>query len=346
MPVTVVIGGQYGSEGKGKVAHSLGRKQDVAAMVRVGGPNSGHTSYSAGSRHVLQQLPMLALDGGLCLIGPGSYVDPKILLGEIERLGLDARRVCVDYRAMVVTAEDREVERREDLGGRIGSTCSGTGSSVRRRIERISQDVLAVAAPELRPYVGDSVARARRFLDEGKRVIVEGTQGFGLSLLQSPHYPYVTSRDTTAAGAVSEAGLSPLDVDEVVMVLRSFPIRVAGHSGPFDAEEIDWETIAREAELASAPEELTSVTRRTRRVARFESTVVIKALEANRPTRIVLNHLDHVDAACRQGDITPKATEFLTEVAAAIGREIDYVGVGPQPDDLLAVSPQTFKSVK
>lgn len=345
MPITVVIGGQYGSEGKGKVCHFLAREQGAAAMVRVGGPNSGHTSFAdGGSRHVLRQLPMLALDAGLCLLGPGSYIDLEVLLEEIRRLGLGPERVCVDYRAMVVGPADREAERHRGLGERIGSTCSGTGSAVQRRIERRSQDDLAVAAPALRPFVGDAVARVRELLEEGRRVIVEGTQGFGLSLLHSPHYPYVTTRDTSAAGAISESGLSPLDVDEVVMVLRSFPIRVAGRSGPFDAEEVDWETVAREAGLASPPEELTSVTRKLRRVARFEPTIVVKAIQANRPTRVVLNHLDHIDVGCRRGEITPKARNFLAKTAAAIGREIDYVGIGPQPGDLLAVGSHASRS--
>ncbi len=338
MPVTVVVGGQYGSEGKGKVCHFLAREQKAAAMVRVGGPNSGHTSFGDDdSPQVLRQLPMSALDAGLCLLGPGSYVDPEVLLAEIERLGLGPERVCVDYRAMVIGPGDREAERRGGLGERIGSTCSGTGSAVQRRIDRRSEDDLAVAAPALRPYIGDTVTRVRELLAEGRRVIVEGTQGFGLSLLHSPHYPFVTTRDTSAAGAISEAGLSPLDVDEVVLVLRSFPIRVAGRSGPFDAEEVDWETIAREAGLDSPPEELTSVTRKIRRVARFEPTVVVKAVQVNAPTRVVLNHLDHVDANCRAGEITDKAADFVARIASMIGREIDYVGIGPRPSDFLAV---------
>ena len=72
----------------------------------------------------------------------------------------------------------------------------------------------------------------RAALNRKERVIIEGTQGFGLSVLHSPYYPKATSRDTTAAGFVSEAGLSPLDVDDIVLVIRAFPIRVPGNSGP------------------------------------------------------------------------------------------------------------------
>lgn len=346
MPVSVVIGGQFGSEGKGKVTHHLAAERDAAAVVRVGGPNSGHTSIgSGGAPEVLQQLPMAALlEHPLCLIGPGSYVDSEILLAEIKRLDIDPSRVLVDYRAMVLTDEHREAERAGDLGSRIGSTNSGTGAAVARRVSRSAADDLAFHDGALRPFLGDVVARARELLDEGGRVIVEGTQGFGLSLLHSPHYPYVTSRETSAAGALSEAGLSPLDVDEVALVLRTFPIRVAGSSGPFDAEEIDWQTVAREGGLKQAPKELSSVTRRTRRVARFAPGIVRAAIEVNRPSRIFLNHLDYVDARCATGSVTAPARDFIESVEQSIGAKIDMVGIGPRPGDLISPPQRVHRS--
>jgi adenylosuccinate synthase len=346
MPVSVVVGGQFGSEGKGKVTHHIAAERDAAAVIRVGGPNSGHTSIGpGGAPEVLQQLPMAALlEHPLCLIGPGSYIDPEILLAEIERLDIDRGRVIVDYRAMVLTDEHREVEEAGDLGARIGSTNSGTGAAVARRVSRSAADDLAFHDDALRPFLGDAVARARELLAEGRRLIVEGTQGFGLSLLHSPHYPYVTSRDTSAAGALSEAGLSPLDVDEVVLVLRSFPIRVAGSSGPFDAEEIDWETVAREGGLERVPEELSSVTRRTRRVARFAPGIVRAAIEVNRPSQIYLNHVDYVDARCASGSITAAAHEFVESIEEAIGAKIDMVGVGPRQGDLINPNQRVHRS--
>ena len=86
----------------------------------------------------------------------------------------------------------------------------------------------------------------RQHLDAGERLVLEGTQGFGLSLVHSSYYPFVTSRDTTAAAFVSEAGFSPLDVDEIVLVIRAFPIRVGGNSGPLP-NEIDWHTLSTES---------------------------------------------------------------------------------------------------
>src|SRR5215218_6216740 len=174
MPVTVVIGGQFGSEGKGKVTHHLAREQDAAAVIRVGGPNSGHTSLRAdGRREVLRQLPMAALlDRPICLIGPGSYIDPEILLAEITRLGMDPDRVCVDYRAMVLTEADKAAEEAGDLQRSIGSTNSGTGAAVVRRVSRSVADHLAFRSTPLRPFIGDSIARARGLLEAGRRIIV------------------------------------------------------------------------------------------------------------------------------------------------------------------------------
>ena len=142
----------------------------------------------------------------------------------------------------------------------------------------------------------------------------------------------MTSRDTSAAGAAAEAGLSPLDIDEIVLVLRAHPIRVAGNSGPFNAEELSWTDVAREGgheELA----EFTSVTGRLRRVARFDPVLVRRALAVNQPSLVVLNHVDYVDALASNG-LTDKAAAFVSDVSTAIGRRIDLVGLGP--DSLVA----------
>jgi adenylosuccinate synthase len=128
---------------------------------------------------------------------------------------------------------------------------------------------------------------------------------------------------------VSEAGLSPLDVDQVVLVLRAFPIRVAGNSGSFGAEEISWETIAREGGHHQSLAEFTSVTRKLRRVARFDPEIVRQAIACNQPSMVVLNHVDYVDAGCTDRELTQKAVDFVARVGEQIGRNIDLVGVGP-----------------
>jgi adenylosuccinate synthase len=331
MPASVVIGGQFGSEGKGKVAQHVAETRGARAAVRVGGPNSGHTTKARGdAQRILLHLPTAAvLPEVLCVLPAGSYLDPKQLLREIRELGLSSSRVAIDPAAMVILDEDRRQEHASGLGERIGSTCSGTGAAVIRRIERASNVVFARDHPALRSFVRPTIGLLRSILSEGERVVVEGTQGFGLSLLHSPHYPKVTARDTTAAAAVSEAGLSPLDIDEIVLVLRAFPIRVAGDSGPFDAPEIDWTTIATEGGHSGDLAEYTSVTHRLRRVARFDPELVRRAIAVNQPTSLVLNHVDYVDAAVSSGSLTQRAWEFVHKITLQIQRPIDLVGVGP-----------------
>ena len=338
MPITVVVGGQYGSEGKGKVAHHLARQRAARFAVRVGGTNSGHTSMgSAAERLVLRQLPTAALEPDvICVLAAGSYIDIEVLYEEIAKVELPPERLLIDPNAMILTAEDREVERRSGLTERIGSTASGTGAAVTRRIQRGSSGDLAGARPELASFVRPVRPLLAEALSRSERVIVEGTQGYGLSVLHSPHFPKATSRDTTAAGALSEAGLSPLDVDEIALVIRAFPIRVAGDSGPFGGAEIDWETIRSEGGHVDDLTEYSSVTKRVRRVSRFDPEIVRAAIAANNPSMIVLNHLDHVDAEA-QADLTRRATDFVSEVRSQLGRPIEMVGLGP--DSLVAFDP-------
>ncbi len=331
MSVTVVVGGQFGSEGKGKVAQQLARERGATAAVRVGGSNSGHTGIAPdGSVDVLRQLPTAALEPDVkCVLPAGFYLDTGLLLAEIERTGIEPDRLLIDEGAFLIGPEDLEAESASDLRQRIGSTCSGTGAAVARRVARRAESDLASSSRELRPYIGSASEFLRDCLDRDERVILEGTQGFGLSLLHSKHFPRVTSRDTTAASALSETGLSPLDVDEVVLVLRAFPIRVAGNSGPFDSEEIDWATVAREGGHTDDLTEYTSVTQRVRRVGRFDPALVRQAIAVNRPSTIVLNHVDHIDAAARDGVLTDRARSFVAEVAEQIGQRVDLVGLGP-----------------
>jgi adenylosuccinate synthase len=331
VPVTVVVGGQFGSEGKGKVAHFFAQQQHASIAVRVGGSNSGHTVLSpSGVPIVFQQLPTAALLPTVqCVICAGSYVNPSILLNEIAFVGLTPDRLLIDPNAMIISDDQILEEKNSHLRQDIGSTLSGTGAAVRRRIERTANVRLAKHDEHLRPYVCPVVPYMRSCLDKGERIIIEGTQGFGLSLLHSQDYPYVTSRDTTAAAFVSEAGLSPLDVDDIILVLRAFPIRVAGNSG-YLPNEINWETISRESGSKIPIIEYTSVTKTVRRVASFNSDVACQSIIANRPTTIVLNHLDYVDAASSLSKNLSKKTEyFVNEIETLIDSSIDYLGFSP-----------------
>jgi len=264
---------------------------------------------------------------------PGSYIDVAIFSDEVSRLGLEPRQVAVSPMARIIIGEHKAWERGADLNRTIGSTQSGTGAAVMATTARGAttfplHSIQAEETKELRPFLEDTGSALRRLLDDGKRVVIEGTQGFGLSLLQGGYWPKATSRDTTAAGFLAEAGLSPLDVDDITLVIRCHPIRVAGDSGPL-LGETTWENIAAEAGITDDIREFTTVTARLRRVGRFDPQIVRRAIQTNHPNRIVLNHLDYVDPPVRDGVLTLKAQSFVEKVEADIGRQVDWLGTGP-----------------
>ena len=333
MPVSIVIGGQFGSEGKGKVALEIVRRSRAPAVaVRVGGPNSGHTAYDrSGTKHVLRQLPAACVDGNVDVVLPaGSYIDVDVLLTEIEKLDYPRDRIHVSAYAHIIRAEHREWEKAAGLTETISSTGSGVGAAVMASVAREAanfplRSAFAEDHARLESYVKDTSSYLRERIESGNRVVIEGTQGFGLSLLEGGYWPKATSRSTTAAGALSEVGLSPVDVDDITMVIRSYPIRVAGDSGPLPGETT-WEEIAQKTGGKRDLREYTTVTGKLRRVGYFDPEIVRRALDVNMPSRLVLNHLDYVG---KQQDIKNDKSElrkFVNQVECDIDRKIDWYG--------------------
>lgn len=331
MPVTVIVGGQFGSEGKGKVACEFARMRSATVAVRTGGSNSGHTVIDRdGTPRVFRHLPTSAiLDDVICVIGSGTYLDVEVLLREIAEINFPLDRLLIDENAVIISEKHKENEKASGLIESIGSTGSGTGAALVERIQRGGSVIFAKDDPRLsRQCLGHSRQFLRQRLNRNERIILEGTQGFGLSVLHSSDYPNVTSRDTTAAAFVSEAGVSPLDVDEVVLVIRAFPIRVAGDSGPLPSE-VNWETVTKESGSTTPIVERTSVTGKIRRVGRFDPAIVRAAIEANAPTQIALNHLDYIDASTEKTRLlTEEAARFVACVELGIGCSIDFYGFG------------------
>lgn len=339
MPATIVVGGQYGSEGKGKVVALLASHVPSPWLVRCGGPNSGHTVTINGNDIVLRQVPSCAepATATFCLAA-GCVIDEEVLLAELDLLKINRERIIVDPRCILVTEEDRDAERRELQ--EIASTCSGTGAALVRRMGRkptvhLSKQSNALQA---RCRVETVAPLLHRALDQNSNVIIEGTQGFALSLLHGPDYPYVTSRDTTAAGFAMEAGLSPRLIDNVVMVIRTFPIRVGGNSGPF-VNEISWEDVR---DLSGAPHvvpEYTSVTRRLRRIGRFDLNLVKLACQYNRPTSLAVMGLDRLDHAnsgvVALSALTSKARDFLKMLQDETGIDVEFAGTGFHTSDVV-----------
>lgn len=226
---------------------------------------------------------------------------PRTLLREIKDCKLTPARLAIDPQAMVITRKDKRVERSLVRG--IGSTGSGSGAASARKItDRYKPSTkLARNVRSLRRYVRPTLDILEDAYKHGKYVLLEGTQGSGLSIHHG-HYPYVTSRDTNVAGCLAEAGISPSRVRKVLMVVRPTPIRVESPSnmtsGPLKYETT-FEEIAKEAKLP--PDDLlanekTSTTKRDRRVGWFDWELYRKSCAINAPTDIVLTFADYLDA--------------------------------------------------
>jgi adenylosuccinate synthase len=340
MSLWVVVGGQYGSEGKGKVSAFITKQENIDICVRCGGPNSGHSFVDEnGKTIVLRQLPTGFVNPRTRLLIPaGGLIDPAVLKKEIEFLRLPPERIGIDRKCFIIEDQDRTTEQQLGLRERLSSTLCGVGSAQSRRVLRGEDARLAKDVSKehrwMNQYITDVSDEVNTALDHEMKVLIEGTQGFGLSLYHSDHYPKTTSRDTTASGFLSEVGVSPRLVTEIIVVFRTFPIRVAGpQAGPLK-DEITWEQLQRESGYPHPIEERTSVTNKVRRVARFDRELARKAIAINRPTRLAINGLDYLNfrnlGISEEQALTTEARNFLDRFHSDVAPEVHYLGVGPK----------------
>lgn len=335
--VDVLVGGEFGSEGKGQISAYLAPEYDV--LVRVGGPNAGHKVYEEPKVRTFHHLPSGTTrnQNAHIVLGPGAVLRVPSLLTEIATSELSFERLSIDPQAMIISDQDVAEEKR--LTDAIGSTGSGVGAATARKVLREIAPrpvTLAKDAPELKPYVRET----RRVLDdafaEGRRIFLEGTQGTGLSLHHGP-YPHVTSRDTTVAGCLAEAGIAPGRVRRSIMVCRTYPIRVQSPqvkgktSGPM-SRELTWEEVARRSgipvqELLDA--ERTSTTKKQRRIGEFDWTLVRQAAALNAPTDVALSFADYFTVENRKArrfeQLSPETIHFIAELERVASAPVSLI---------------------
>jgi adenylosuccinate synthase len=345
--VDVLVGGQYGSEGKGNIAYYLAPEYEV--LMRVGGPNAGHkVPTDPPYTHRLLPSGTLANPEALLIIGPGATLDLEVLSNEITDCQVEVGRLFIDPQAMIIEAADLQAE--QALKDEISSTGKGGGAAAARRIvgrRRCDPPVrLARDVEELNPFTqkptGELLEDAFR---AGKRLLLEGTQGTALSLFHGD-YPHVTSRDTTTAACLAEAGIGPHRLRRVVMVTRTYPIRVGNSStgatsGPM-SQEIDWDVIA---ERSGIPEddlrkvERGSVSDNKRRVAEFDWQLLKRAAELNGATDIALTFADYLRAenknARRYDQLDTDTIHFIEEVERVSGAPVSLIGTRFHPRSVI-----------
>ena len=336
MPVDLIVGALFGDEGKGKIAAFKAFDERPQVMVRTGAINAGHTVLFQGIEYKLRALPsgLVTHRDGIGAIAPGALISVEVLRREVEELGLGKGSVWVDERTGIITEEHVERERSDqNLSRKIGSTLTGVGAAMSDRVlrrlrlardykEEIGKFATVVDLPEL----------LYEAVDGFKLVHVEGTQGFGLSLFHGT-YPYVTSRDVTAGALLSETGLSPSDVRDVVLVTKAYVTRVG--AGPLEGE------LSEEEAKRRGLIEYGTVTGRPRRVAPLESNLHLlkRAARANGATKMAVTKVDVLFPKAKGvrswRDLPQGVKAWLSDIEKEVGVPICYVGTGAEALDTI-----------
>lgn len=331
MPAVIVLGAQWGDEGKGKATDQLGQRTDVVVKFN-GGNNAGHTVVVDGEKYALHLLPAGILSKGVTpLIGNGVVVDLSVLFDEMEQIsarGVDCSKLKISAAAHIIPPYNRLVDNASEklLGDKqIGTTGRGIGPTYADKMNRIGiriQDLfdpptleqkvrsalaqknpllesvgmetldpeevtreLLSYADRVRPMVVDASLLVNDALDEGKTVLFEGGQA---TMLDIDHgtYPFVTSSNPTAGGALTGTGVGPTRIDRVVGVAKAYTTRVG--EGPFPTELTDEVG----DELRKRGGEFGVTTGRPRRTGWFDAVVVRYASRVNGLTDLCLTKLD------------------------------------------------------
>lgn len=328
--VTILTGGQWGDEGKGKIVSylSLNDRPDVIARAGVG-PNAGHTVIYKGNRYPLRLTPSGFLhEKARLLIGAGVLINPDVILEEIKSLGTQDR-IGIDMRCGIIENEHIERDKKSDhLTGKIGSTGTGCGPANIDRANRSLKQAKDIEA--LKPYLIDVPQEIDDAINSGKKVFVEGSQGFGLSLFYGT-YPFVTSKDTNAAMTCADLGIGPRKVKDVIVVFKSFPSRVG--EGPFPT------MISEEEAERLGIQEFGTVTGRPRRAGTFDFEMARYSAMINSASQIALTCVDYFDREY-QGvkeyeKLSPKMKEFIDEVEKKVEVPVALISTGPDLEDTI-----------
>ncbi|MEW8077961.1 MAG: adenylosuccinate synthetase [Candidatus Thiodiazotropha endolucinida] len=326
--VDVMVGGQYGSEGKGNIANYIAPEYDV--LVRTGGPNAGHKVFHKPTPLTFRHIPSGASNApnAKLILGPGAVIDVKILLEEIADNGITVDHLFIDPQATIIDAKDIGKEQKLE---RIASTQKGVGAAIARRIlERGGNVQLAKDISELKPFITKSCDVLEDAYFNSQRVLIEGTQGTGLSLFHGK-YPSVTSRDTTVSAFLAEAGVSPKRVRKVILVVRTYPIRVGGNSGPM-SKKLSYAELHRRSKIPLydlKETEKATVSKTQRRLGEFDWVQLRESSILNSPTDIALTFADYLGIENRDArrfeQLTPDTINFIVEIERVSGAPVSLI---------------------
>ena len=319
----------FGDEGKGKIISYLAIIDNPKVIVRGGaGPNAGHTIRDGDKVYKVRMLPSGFLNkNAKVMIGPGVVVNPEVLQKEIEDFGASGRSF-IDNHCGIIEEKHLTSDSKGELKEKIGSTGSGTGPANADRAMRVLK--MAKEIDSLSSLLIDVAGEVNSAIAAKENVLVEGTQGTFLSLWHGT-YPFVTSKDVTASGICADIGLGPKNVDEVIVVFKSYVTRVG--TGPL-ANELSLE----EAEKKGWSE-FGTVTGRQRRAADFDFDLARRAIMLNSATQISITKLDVLFPECAgktsYDEISSEAKSFIENIEEKLNTPVTIIGTGPAINDVI-----------
>lgn len=348
----IVIGGQAGSEAKGKLSGWICYHNPPNLLVMAASPNAGHTCYTpAGEKKVSYHLPvgMVNCNSPVCL-GPSSLINPDKLRWEIDDLGIEPARIIVDPRASIIVPGNIRDEKERNLSD-IGSTLQGIGTT---RIAKMLRGEKVALVGDQKEYferdLGVQVWPTNSLIQNAIRfgtVLCEMTQGFDLDLEHGIDRRYCTSKMINPAMAMAEAGVPPQAVGNVWGVIRPFPIRVnnrTGTSGPYvEAKEITWGEVGRRCghPQPDTIAEVTTTTKLPRRVFEFCWSRFQKFVDVCHPTHLCLQFANYLDWSIygtnRPYDLSQSAmvSAFVNELEMIGNVRVALVGTGPRHQQMV-----------
>ncbi len=371
MAVDVLLGLQWGDEGKGKIVDYLAGKYDVVARFQ-GGPNAGHTLEFDGIKHVLHQIPSGIFHPHIVnIIGNGVVLDPVIFQEEAQKMmkfDIDVtKNLYISKKTQIIVPTHRLLDKASEQAkgnDKIGSTLKGIGPTYQDKIGRSGLRVGDIIADNFeeryealkQKHLGqlafygfeedfsemekaffasveflkkfklvDSEVLINKYIAEGKSILAEGAQG---SLLDIDYgtYPFVTSSNTTVAGACTGLGVAPKNIGRVIGIVKAYCTRVG--SGPFPTElfDEDGET------LGKVGNEFGATTGRKRRCGWIDLPALKYVIALNGVTELhmmkadVLNGFETIKACTayklKDGSVTEDMPYELQDVTDAVYEDI------------------------
>lgn len=342
--MSIIMGGQAGSESKGKMSAWLCEHKKPDLLVMTSSPNAGHTCILPdGTKKVSYHLPIGSV---MCncpiILTAASIINPITLGEEITALGIDPRRIIIDHRASVLLSRHIQAER-ENLLSDLGSTLQGVGSCRSSKMMRAKSHIFASeVAEQFHWNVADTCDIINSCLENSLSILCESTQGFDLDLEHGIDRHYCTSKMVNPSMILAEAGVAPQRIGNIYGVIRPYPIRVnnrTGTSGPYaESKEIAWSDVAKNCGFPgdiSTFGEITTTTKLPRRVFEFSWSRFRRFCRVCRPTHLCLQFANYIDWSVYESTDShevlsnSRISNFINRLENISKVCVVYIGTGP-----------------